>query len=329
VSASGLRRRSNATNPGPPETLGRADRSAAGFATAASTLSAMNPLVLAVPLRALASDFTISIRRRAQRANEHIAPGLQTFFERARYRYPDMPNAPLPVQAEAAAQQYAQTFGVGGLHPSSANLTAFVWIRHGRHGSLRAGRDASGNNAHQHGGMRRMTAATEAVRRYRALPPDAGDDDEVRIELLQALESYANDAEVGALLGEILRARGEYDLARIEAIKIVHLYVDETSPLEQALKRAVWDLFADRSEDALVRQHASQNLDAGFGGDQERAVVERVLFDDGDDLDVRHGAFRYLRGVTDAAFVRQMLPRLRGHAHWSRYRDALERLATA
>lgn len=44
---------------------------------------------------------------------------------------------------------------------------------------------------------------------------------------------------------------------------------------------------------------------------------------------VRHGAFRDLRVAADRAFVRRLLPRLRGHAHWSRCRDALERLAAA
>lgn len=159
------------------------------------------------------------------------------------------------------------------------------------------------------------------------MPAFAGEESDVRIEVLQELEAHANDSEVGALLGEVLRARGEYDLARVEAIKIVHLYIDGTSPLERALKREVWDRFGDCSEDVLVRQHAAQSLCVGFGGDQELAVIERVLFDEGDDADVRHGAFRCLRVTADRAFVRRLLPRLRGHAHWSRYRDALQRIA--
>jgi hypothetical protein len=100
---------------------------------------------------------------------------------------------------------------------------------------------------------------SELVVRYRTLPfrSDAlGDcaNNHQKLDILRDLDEYANDENVGQLLLDILNAPDEYDLARIEATKIVGLYVDSSSPLERQLKRQVWNIFADRNDDTLVRQ---------------------------------------------------------------------------
>ncbi len=170
--------------------------------------------------------------------------------------------------------------------------------------------------------------STELVTRYRSLPFPSdllGDctDNHAKLDLLGDLDDYANRESVGQLLLEILMATDEHDLARIEAAKIVGICVDNSSPLEHQLKQRLWKIFADTNDHTLVRQHASQNICAGFGGDSEHEVVERLLFDEEDDIDVRHGAFSYVSDTTDRLFVNRVVPRLQKHEYWSRFPDSI------
>jgi len=168
----------------------------------------------------------------------------------------------------------------------------------------------------------------QRVAQYRALPfpsDSLGDcaDNHAKLDILRDLDEHANDEDVGQLLLDILNSPNEYDLARIESAKIVGIYVDKSSRLERKLKQQVWKIFADTDEDTLVRQHASQNICVGFGGDAELGIIERVLFDEDEDIDVRHGAFSYLRHAMDLAFINRLVPRLRDHEYWSRFPNSI------
>lgn len=177
-----------------------------------------------------------------------------------------------------------------------------------------------------------MTALlSQLIAKYRSLPfpSDAlGDcaDNHAKTDILRCLDEYANDESMGLLLLDILQSPNEYDLARIEAAKIVRIYVNQSSPLERRLKQQVWSIFADKNEDTLVRQHASQNICVGFGGDAEVSIIERVLFDEDDDIDVRHGAFDYLCDATDLTFINDLVPQLRDHEYWSRFSSSMPKL---
>src|SRR5689334_17977413 len=119
-----------------------------------------------------------------------------------------------------------------------------------------------------------IQSASELVARYRALPfltDHLGDcsDNHLKSEILRSIDEHATHPDVSRLLLDVLNAPLEYDLARIEAIKIVRLYVDDSSPLERDLKRQIWKIFSNKDDDVLVRQHASQNFSVGFGGDDE------------------------------------------------------------
>jgi hypothetical protein len=85
---------------------------------------------------------------------------------------------------------------------------------------------------------------SQLIAKYRSLPfpSDAlGDctDNHTKTDILRCLDEYANDENVGLLLLDILHSPNEYDLARIEAAKIVGIYVSESSPLERRLKQQV------------------------------------------------------------------------------------------
>ncbi|MDB5338647.1 MAG: hypothetical protein JWN70_4266 [Planctomycetaceae bacterium] len=164
----------------------------------------------------------------------------------------------------------------------------------------------------------------ELVARYRALP-FASDHlgvcptNHAKVELLCQLDEYFNESIVSQLLLDILTSADEYDLARIEAAKIVGIYVTDASPLDRQLKRQVWNVFADSNEDRLVRQHASQHISGGFGGEAEHDIIERLLFDDEDDIDVRHGALEYIRRTDDTEFVNRLIGKLKVHPYWGKF----------
>lgn len=168
------------------------------------------------------------------------------------------------------------------------------------------------------------TEPTDLVARYRSLPfpsDDLGDcaENHAKMNILRNLDGQANEPHVSQLLLDILATPNEYDLARIEAAKIVGLYINETSPLESQLKQQVWNIFADLNDDTLVRQHASQNLSVGFGGDLEHRIIERVLFDGDEDENVRHGALGYVQDSKDRNLTARIIPRLTADPYWGTF----------
>ena len=110
----------------------------------------------------------------------------------------------------------------------------------------------------------------ELVKEYRALPwktdhlPDTGLNNR-KCEILRALDSDANSSEASALLLDVLRETAEFDLARVEAIQVVGLYIDASSPLCKALYQEVIRIFNDEGEDDMLRGWAEryvENLEA-------------------------------------------------------------------
>lgn len=171
----------------------------------------------------------------------------------------------------------------------------------------------------------------ELVARYLALP--FGSDrlgdcpmNHAKVELLCQLDEYANESNVSQLLLDILASTDEYDLARIEATKIIGIYINETSPLERQLKYQIWNVFADSNDETLVRQHASQRISVGFGGDTEQSIIERLLFDDEDDIDVRHGALQYVRKSDDTEFVTRIVGKLKAHPYWGEFKSFFDKM---
>jgi hypothetical protein len=101
------------------------------------------------------------------------------------------------------------------------------------------------------------------VAEYRALPPaKEGRPDaavqERKVELIRALDDDANQAEVSALLLDLLRNASEFDLARAEAIEVVGLYIDESSPLWRELFGELLRIHADTAEDLTLQTAATQ-----------------------------------------------------------------------
>jgi hypothetical protein len=103
------------------------------------------------------------------------------------------------------------------------------------------------------------------VAEYRALPPssnhlpDTGPNDR-KWKILFELDQQANDPEVSRLLLDVLRDPREFDLARVEAIKIVGLYVERDNPLAEQMWAEV-DRIAANDEDLMLQGWAQQSVD--------------------------------------------------------------------
>jgi hypothetical protein len=103
------------------------------------------------------------------------------------------------------------------------------------------------------------------VAEYRSLPassdhlPDTGPNDR-KCNILFELDEQANDPDVSRLLLQVLRDPREFDLARVEAIKIVGLYISDENPLAQKLWAEV-DRIAGSDDDLMLQGWAQQSVD--------------------------------------------------------------------
>jgi hypothetical protein len=101
------------------------------------------------------------------------------------------------------------------------------------------------------------------VREYRGLPPssdhlpDTGPNGR-KCEILRELDELMNEPDVSRLLLDILTDRSEFDLARVEAVQLVGLYLDERSPLAGELEAELARIVHDEDEDEMVRGWAGR-----------------------------------------------------------------------
>jgi hypothetical protein len=103
------------------------------------------------------------------------------------------------------------------------------------------------------------------VAEYRSLPPssnhlpDTGPSDR-KCNILFELDEQANDPEVSKLLLEILRDPREFDLARVEAIKVAGIYIKDENPLAKQLWAELYKV-ATSDEDEMLQGWAQQYVD--------------------------------------------------------------------
>ncbi len=115
---------------------------------------------------------------------------------------------------------------------------------------------------------------------------DAGGDD--KFKLITDLEDHTSDPRVVALYLSVIADPAEYDLARIEAIKILCLWPPDDAADRQRVGRTIAQtLWPD--EDYLVRQYAAMSLGPYAEDDEVFEALTNVLIQD-DDIDVRHNA---------------------------------------
>ena len=103
------------------------------------------------------------------------------------------------------------------------------------------------------------------VAEYRSLPPssdhlpDTGPN-HLNCEILFALDEQANEPDVSQLLLEVLRDAREFDLARVEAAKVVGIYVRDDNPLAGRLWAEMYRIAAG-DEDEMLQGWAQRYVD--------------------------------------------------------------------
>ena len=103
------------------------------------------------------------------------------------------------------------------------------------------------------------------IAEYRSLPPssdhlpDTGPNDR-KCKILFELDERANDPEVSELLLEILRDPREFDLARVEAIKVVGIYISDDNSLAEQLWAELYRIAAS-DEDEMLQGWAERYVD--------------------------------------------------------------------
>ena len=101
---------------------------------------------------------------------------------------------------------------------------------------------------------------------YRSLPTETdhlGDtaENDRKCKLLEQLDDFANDADVSALLLSIMKNPREYDLARVEAIKVAGIYINATCVNYQQIVGELGRIADDATEDEMIRGWATRYLD--------------------------------------------------------------------
>jgi hypothetical protein len=160
-------------------------------------------------------------------------------------------------------------------------------------------------------GAHATLVGVEEVRRlvdaYRSIPSSADGEGDGKLEIVTELEDHVGDLRVIEFYLSVIADPAEYDLARIECIKILALWPPDAPAARQSVGRAVAHvLWPD--EDYLVRQYAAMSLGPYADDDVVFEELASVLAHD-DDIDVRHNA---LVSVEEAGPTDRRLSLLRG-----------------
>ncbi|MEV6845478.1 HEAT repeat domain-containing protein [Actinoplanes sp. NPDC051411] len=140
-------------------------------------------------------------------------------------------------------------------------------------------------------------------------------DDDVKVEVVEALEEHVADPEVIAFLTAVTADPGEYDLARIECMKILRLWPPTAPTARVEAGRAI--AAALREDDELVRQYAAMSLGPYLDDPPVLEALTGALLHD-DDLNVRHNALAAVAEAGPADHHADLLRRLAGDSELGR-----------
>ncbi|MFI5894949.1 HEAT repeat domain-containing protein [Actinoplanes sp. NPDC051513] len=134
-------------------------------------------------------------------------------------------------------------------------------------------------------------------------------DDDVKVEAVAALDEHVADPQVIAFLTAVTADPDEYDLARIECMKILRLWPPPTLDARRDAGRAI--AAALREDDELVRQYAAMSLGPYLDDPPVFEALTVTLLHD-DDLNVRHNALAAVVEAGPADRHADLLRRLAG-----------------
>jgi HEAT repeat protein len=142
---------------------------------------------------------------------------------------------------------------------------------------------------------------------FRAPPTGADQADTSRVEAVLQLEEHLTDPRVPALYASLIADQAEYDLARIECMKILRLWPPDDEALRLTVGRAMATALA--SDEELVRQYAAMSMGPYLADPAAFAALSGTLSTD-DDLDVRHNALSAIEEAGPAPHTTELLRRM-------------------
>ena len=128
----------------------------------------------------------------------------------------------------------------------------------------------------------------ELVAAFRSAPMRGGESPE-KIEIVRQLDDFA-EPEAARFLSAIAGDPGEYDLARIEALKLLELRSIANGEEKATIARALERLLKE-DEDEQVRAYAARTLANFIETPGILALAGSLVADPNEDEDVRHNAF--------------------------------------
>ncbi|AEV98933.1 hypothetical protein A4D02_10285 [Niastella koreensis] len=134
-------------------------------------------------------------------------------------------------------------------------------------------------------------------------------DDDQKVELLSDLEFEEDTPEKWEFLRSVITNKDEYDLARIEALKIIEvapLLDDEFAPFCEALITII-----NTEQDADVRNYAVM-ASKNFVNDSEelKELIIKLVLDPKEEQAVRHNAYHAVKAFFDLPRRKVILEKL-------------------
>jgi hypothetical protein len=134
-----------------------------------------------------------------------------------------------------------------------------------------------------------MDGVETLIESVRQMSPATDAEGWTQVRVIEALEDHVADPRVWSLFVAVIADPAAYDIARIECIKILHLWPPDSAAGRHEVGRTVAAVLRDDDDDYLVRQYAAMSL----GPYAEDAVVLDALahaVHHDDDIDIRYNA---------------------------------------
>ncbi|KAA2222663.1 hypothetical protein [Chryseobacterium sediminis] len=128
-----------------------------------------------------------------------------------------------------------------------------------------------------------------------------------RVEFLRKIE-FEDDPSKWELLDHIIQDEEDYDLARIEALKILEIAEIQGHIKDKIMKTLIGVI--ESTEDYDVRNYATSAIVNFVEYSQIRIVARNLVLNIDEDIDIRYNAFDVIKKISDIDERNEVLKRL-------------------
>jgi hypothetical protein len=152
-----------------------------------------------------------------------------------------------------------------------------------------------------------MAAAVAAqIAAYKAAKLDREGESPEKCEIVQGLEEQLSQPEALSFYLDLIADPDEYDMARLEALKILQLWEPPSDRVRTRVGRRLAKVLPEES-DVLVQQWAAIAAENFVSVPEVFAAVSALLADRETDLDVRHNCLAAVQRFGRSEQVRSVL----------------------